>query len=185
MAQENDICPHINTQMMKAKRVSDTYTLKTELVLPNDTNNLNNLMGGKLLHWMDVVAAISAQRATNRTVVTVAVDFVEFNNPIPMGSIVILEAYVTRTFSSSLEIRIDVAIESLTTGERKESNTAYYTFVAVDQSGRPIPVTPVKPETKEEKALYESAQKRREMRLLLAGRISPDEAEHVKEMFGI
>ena len=167
---------------MKTKQVSDTYTLKTELVLPNDTNNLNNLMGGKLLHWMDVIAAISAQRATNRTVVTVAVDFVEFKSPIPLGSIVILEARVTRTFTSSLEIRIDVQVESLTTGERRDSNTAYYTFVAVDQSGRPIPVTQVEPETEEEKEDYLSAQKRREMRLLLAGRIKPEEARHLKEL---
>lgn len=168
---------------MATKKVSDTYTLKTELVLPNDTNNLNNLMGGKLLHWMDVIAAISAQRATNRTVVTVAVDFVEFKNPIPLGSIVILEARVTRTFTSSLEIRIDVQIESLATGERKDSNTAYYTFVAVDQSGRPIPVTPVIPETDVEKRDFESAGKRREMRLLLAGRIDPSEASNLKELF--
>ncbi len=169
---------------MKSKKISETYTLKTELVLPNDTNNLGNLMGGKLLHWMDIVAAISAQRATNRTVVTAAVDFVEFKNPIPLGSIVILEARVTRTFTSSLEIRIDVQIESLTTGERRASNTAYYTFVAVDQSGSPIPVKAVMPETEAEQAMHRDAQKRRELRLLLAGRIQPEEAQQVKEMFG-
>ena len=169
---------------MKSKKVSETYTLKTELVLPNDTNNLGNLMGGKLLHWMDVISAIAAQRASNRIVVTVAVDFVEFKAAIPLGSIVILEARVTRTFTSSLEVRIDVFHESLQTGERKESNTAYYTFVAVDQSGRPIPVTPVIPETEEEKRLYESAQQRRELRLLLAGRIKPGEASGLKQIFG-
>lgn len=167
-----------------SKTVSDTYTLKTELVLPNDTNNLGNLMGGKLLHWMDIIAAISAQRATNRTVVTVAVDFVEFTHAIPLGSIVILEAKVTRCFTTSLEVRIDVAIESLTTGERRESNTAYYTFVAVDQSGRPIPVSPVVPETETEHKMHAEAQKRRELRLLLSGRINPDQASSVKEMFG-
>lgn len=167
-----------------SKPVSDTYTLKTELVLPNDTNNLGNLMGGKLLHWMDVIAAISAQRATNRTVVTAAVDFVEFTSSIPLGSIVILEAKVTRSFTTSLEVRIDVAVESLTTGERRESNTAYYTFVAVDQSGRPIPVSPVVPETEEEIKMHTEAQKRRELRLLLSGRISPEEASSVREMFG-
>ena len=91
---------------MKRKKVAESYTLKTELVLPNDTNTLGNLMGGKLLHWMDVISAISAQRATHRTVVTVAVDFVEFKESIPLGSIVILEAKVTRTFTSSLEVRI-------------------------------------------------------------------------------
>ena len=169
---------------MKRKKVAESYTLKTELVLPNDTNTLGNLMGGKLLHWMDVISAISAQRATHRTVVTVAVDFVEFKESIPLGSIVILEAKVTRTFTSSLEVRIDVAHENLQTGERKPSNTAYYTFVAVDQSGRPIPVTPVEPETEAEKVLYESALQRRELRMLLAGRITASEAKGLREILG-
>lgn len=167
---------------MKSKKVSETFTSKTELVLPNDTNNLGNLMGGKLLHWMDIISAIAAQRATHRTVVTVSVDFVEFKASIPQGSIVILEAKVTRTFNTSLEVRIEVFFESLQTGEKKESNTAYYTFVAVDQSGRPIPVSPLEPETQEEKALYESASQRRELRLLLAGRIKPEQASHARSL---
>ena len=167
---------------MKRKKASDTYTLKTELVLPNDTNNLGNLMGGKLLHWMDVISAISAQRASNRTVVTVSVDFVEFRASIPLGAIVILEAQVTRTFTSSLEVRIDVSYENLQTGDKHPSNTAYYTFVAVDQSGRPIPVNAIEPETEKEKEWYESAMQRRELRLLLAGRIKPSEATGLKEI---
>ncbi|MCB0838789.1 MAG: acyl-CoA thioesterase [Bacteroidetes bacterium] len=169
---------------MKSTKVSDTYSLKTELVLPNDTNNLGNLMGGKLLHWMDIISAISAQRASRRTVVTVAVDFVEFKAAIPLGAVVILEARVTRTFHTSLEVRIDVAFESLNTGERKESNVAYYTFVAVDQSGRPIPVTPIDPETEEEKQWYEEALYRREMRLVLAGRLKPQDANYIKKILG-
>ncbi len=167
---------------MKVKKVADTYTLKTELVLPNDTNNLGNLMGGKLLHWMDVISAISAQRASNRTVVTVSVDFVEFKASIPLGAIVILEAWVTRTFTTSLEVRIDVYSESLQTGERKKSNTAYYTFVAVDQSGSPIPVNDVVPETPAEKEWHEGALQRRQLRLLLAGRIKAEDATAVKDM---
>lgn len=167
---------------MKSKKVSDSYTLKTELVLPNDTNNLGNLMGGTLLHWMDIISAISAQRASNRTVVTVSVDFVEFREAIPLGTIVILEARVTRTFTTSLEVRIDVSSESLQTGKRTVSNTAYYTFVAVDQSGRPIPVLPVVPETEQEKKWYEEALERREMRLLLAGRIKPEEAVYLSQL---
>ena len=170
---------------MKSKKVSETYTLKTELVLPNDTNNLGNLMGGQLLHWMDVIAAISAQRATNRTVVTVAVDFVEFKASIPLGAIVILEARVTRTFNTSLEVRIDVNYEILQTGVRHACNSAYYTFVAVDQSGQPIPVNSVVPETEEEKKLYEGALQRRELRLMLAGRIKPEDAKGLKGMFGL
>ncbi|MEZ4772220.1 MAG: acyl-CoA thioesterase [Bacteroidia bacterium] len=167
---------------MKSKKVSDSYTLKTELVLPNDTNNLGNLMGGTLLHWMDIISAISAQRASNRTVVTVSVDFVEFREAIPLGTIVILEARVTRTFTTSLEVRIDVSCESLQTGERTVSNTAYYTFVAVDQSGSPIPVKPIVPETDQEKKWYEEALERREMRLLLAGRIKPEEAVYLSKL---
>lgn len=170
---------------MKSKKVSESYTLKTELVLPNDTNNLGNLMGGKLLHWMDVISAISAQRASRRTVVTVAVDFVEFKASIPLGSVVILEAVVTRAFTTSMEVRIDVSFEQLQTGEREESNSAYYTFVAVDQSGRPIPVGEVIAETDREKELYEGALQRRELRLLLAGRIQPEEATGLKEILNI
>lgn len=168
---------------MKSKKVSDTYTLKTELVLPNDTNTLGNLMGGKLLHWMDIISAISAQRASNRTVVTVSVDFVEFKAAIPLGAIVILEARVTRTFNSSMEVRVDVSCESLQTGKRHKSNSAYYTFVAVDQSGSPIPVNSVVPETEEERNWHEGALERREMRMLLAGRIKPEEAQYLKLLF--
>lgn len=167
---------------MKSKKASETYTLKTELVLPNDTNTLGNLMGGKLLHWMDIISAIAAQRASNRTVVTIAVDFVEFKHSIPLGSVVILEAFVTRSFTTSMEVRIDVTFENLQTGEKKQSNSAYYTFVAVDQSGRPIPVTEVVPETENEQTLYESAMQRRELRLLLAGRIKPEEATELQEL---
>ena len=168
---------------MNQKTVADTYTLKTELVLPNDTNNLDNLMGGKLLHWMDVVAAISAMRASNRTMVTVSVDFVEFKSSIPLGAVVQLHAKVTRAFNTSVEVKIDVYFEILQTGEHKHSNTAFYTFVAVDQSGRPIPISQITPITEDEKALYESALQRREMRLLLAGRIKAEETTVVHELF--
>ncbi|MEL6251939.1 MAG: acyl-CoA thioesterase [Bacteroidota bacterium] len=168
---------------MKSKKVSESYSQSSELVLPNDTNNLGKLMGGKLLHWMDIIAAISAQRATNRTVVTVAVDFVEFKASIPLGAVVVLEAKVTRTFNTSLEVRIDVSYENLQKGERRHSNSAYYSFVAVDQSGQPIPVNPVEPETEAEKELYEGALRRREMRLMLAGRIEPKDATGLQEIF--
>ena len=166
---------------MNPVKVSDTYTRKTELVLPNDTNNLGNLMGGILLKWMDVNAAISAMRATRRTVVTVSVDFVEFRHSIPQGSVVILESKVTRTFNTSMEVKVDVSYEILQTGESHHSNSAYYSFVAVDQSGRSIPVNPVLPESPEEKKLFESALERREMRLLLSGRMSLGQTQFVKK----
>ncbi|MEL6673735.1 MAG: acyl-CoA thioesterase [Bacteroidota bacterium] len=167
---------------MKSKTVSETFTVMTELVLPNESNNLGNLMGGQLMYWMDVVSAISAQRATHRTVVTVAVDFVEFKASIPKGAVVILEAKVTRCFNTSLEVKIDVFYEILSTGEKKPSNSAYFTFVAVDQGGRPIPVTEVLPETAAEKELYEGALRRRELRMLLAGRIKPEDARGLQEL---
>ena len=142
-------------------------------------------MGGKLLHWMDIISAIAAQRASNRTVVTIAVDFVEFKASIPLGSVVVLKAFVTRSFNSSMEVRIDVSYENLQTGECRESNSAYYTFVAVDQSGRPIPVTDIEPETELEKELYEGALRRRELRLLLAGRIKPADAHSLQELLEV
>ena len=168
---------------MKTKAASETYTLKSELVLPNDTNALGNLMGGKLLHWMDIVSAISAQKHSNRVVVTAAVDFVEFRSPIRLGELVCLESKVTRSFNTSMEVRIDVSAENLLTGDKRKCNVAYYTFVAVDQSGNSIPVNQLKPETEEELKLYEAAQNRRELRLVLAGRIKPGEAENLMELF--
>jgi len=161
---------------MPTKKVSETFVSRTELVLPNDTNTLGNLMGGRLLHWMDIITAIAAQRSSNRVVVTASVDFVEFKSPIKLGDIVILEAKVTRAFNSSMEVKVEVWSENLQTNERKKSNSAFYTFVAVDQSGNPIPVNQVVPETEEEKAEYEKALTRRELRLLLAGRIKLVEA---------
>jgi acyl-CoA hydrolase len=161
---------------MPTKKVSESFVSRTELVLPNDTNTLGNLMGGRLLHWMDIITAIAAQRSSNRVVVTASVDFVEFKSPIKLGDIVILEAKVTRAFNSSMEVKVEVWSENLQTNERRKSNSAFYTFVAVDQSGNPIPVNQVVPETEEEKVEYEKALTRRELRLLLAGRIKLAEA---------
>lgn len=167
----------------QTKTVAETHTLMTEIVLPNDTNPLGNLMGGKLLHWMDIAAAISAQRATNRVCVTASVDGVDFRQPIRLGEIVVLEARVTRAFNTSMEVRIDVFVESLTTGERRHTNVAYYTFVAIDSGGLPIPAPEVTPETDQEKEMWEGAQRRREVRLLLSGRIKPADASALQAFF--
>lgn len=155
----------------------------TEMVLPNDTNTLGNLMGGRLLHLMDIVSAISAAKHCNRVVVTASVDFVDFKSAIRLGEILELQAKVTRAFTTSMEVRIDVWAESLQSGDRRKSNVAYYTFVAVDQTGNPIPVAQVEPETDEEKELYESAIRRRELRLVSAGRMKPEDAVHLKKIF--
>ncbi|MCI0750848.1 MAG: acyl-CoA thioesterase [Flammeovirgaceae bacterium] len=169
----------------KLKHPKDSFISMTELVLPNDTNTLNNLMGGRLMHWMDIVSAIAAQKHSNRIVVTASVDNISFRHPIQLGNVVTLNAKVTRSFNSSMEVRIDVEAEDIPAGQKFQSNSAYFTFVAVDQSGRPIDVPECIPETEEEKALYDGALRRRQLRLILAGRMKPTEANELKSIFDI
>lgn len=165
------------------KKVSDSRVVMTQLVLPNDTNTLNNLMGGQLMHWMDVASAIAAQKHSNRIVVTAAVDNISFDEPIQLGNVVTLHAQVTRAFNSSMEVYVKVSTEDIPRRYKVESHSAFFTFVAVDQSGRPIDVPDLIPETEEEKNLYDDALRRRQLRLLFAGRITPEEATEVKSIF--
>ena len=137
------------------------------------------------MHWMDIVSAISAQKHCNRIVVTASVDNISFREPIRLGDVVTLKAKVTRAFSSSVEVRIDVSAENIPSGTKIESNSAYFTFVAVDQSGRPIDVPEVEPETDEEKEFYQGALRRRQLRLILGGRMKPHEANELKSIFDI
>ena len=155
----------------------------TELVLPNDTNTLHNLMGGRMMHLMDIAAAIAAQKHSNRIVVTASVDNVSFRDPIRLGNVVTLQAQVTRAFSSSMEVHIDVWAEDIPSGTKLKTNEAFFTFVAMDQSGRPIDVPEAVPETAEEIVLYEGALRRRQLRLVLAGRMKPGEASELKALF--
>ncbi len=171
--------------MPKPKKASESDVIMTEMVLPNDTNTLNNLMGGRLLHWMDICAAISAQKHSNRIVVTASVDNVSFTEPIKLGNIVSMKARVTRSFNSSMEVFLEVWAEDIPAGHRISTNTAFYTFVAVDQNGRPIEVPELIPETEEDKELYKSALRRRQLRLVLAGRIKPEEATELKALFDL
>jgi acyl-CoA hydrolase len=150
------------------KTVAASRVLKNELVMPNDTNPLGNLMGGQLMKWMDVCSGISAQRHCNRHVVTVSVDNVEFKQAIKLGEVVVIEGEVTRTFSTSMEVYMQVWAENLRTGERRLCTTSYYTFVAVDADGRPVPVPAVIPETDYEKHQYDAAEERRKIRLELS-----------------
>lgn len=152
-----------------------------EIVLPNDVNSLGNLKGGRLLHLMDICAAISSQRHTNRVCVTAAVDNVEFNSPIRGGEVITLKSQVNRTFNTSMEIEINVWAENTITRTRRKSNRAFYTFVAMDETNRPTQVPPVIPETEAEKARYEEALRRREVRLLLSGRLNLADAPALKE----
>ncbi len=154
-----------------------------ELVLPNDTNTLNNLMGGRLLHWMDIAAAISAQKHCNRIVVTASVDNVSFKQPIKLGDVVTIEAKVTRAFNTSVEVRLDVWAENIPSGTRVKSNEAYYTFVALDQDGNNVPVPSLAPETDDEILLFDGALRRRQLRLVLAGKMQPGDAKELKALF--
>lgn len=168
---------------MTAKHPKDTLTTMSELVLPNDTNTLGNLMGGRLLHWMDICAAIAAHRHCGRVVVTASVNNVAFNQPIRLAEIVTLQAKVSRAFNSSMEVFIDVWVENNATGERRKCNEAIYTFVAVDQMGNPINVPELVPESDEEKARYDGALRRRQLSLILAGKMKPDDATELKALF--
>jgi acyl-CoA hydrolase len=169
----------------KSKKASESYVIMTQFVLPNDTNTLNNLMGGKLMHWMDIVSAISAQKHSNRIVVTASVDNISFRQPIRLGNVVTLIAKVTRAFSSSMEVRIDVEAEDIPGQKKYISNSAYFTFVAVDQLGKPIDVPEVVPESEEELAEFAGALRRRQLRLILAGRMRPQDANELKSIFDI
>jgi acyl-CoA hydrolase len=167
----------------KTKFAKESFTIMTEMVLPNDTNTLNNLMGGRMMHFMDIVAAIAAQKHSNRIVVTASVDSVSFREPVKLGNVVTFQAKVTRSFNSSMEVNIEVWAEDIPAQKREKTNSAFFTFVAVDQSGRPIDVPEVIPETDEEHALYDAALRRRQLRLVLAGRMKPDEATELKALF--
>jgi acyl-CoA hydrolase len=169
----------------KKKFAKDSCVTMTELVLPNDTNTLNNLMGGRLMHWMDIVSAISAQKHSNRIVVTASVDNVSFSKPIQLGNVVTLKAQVTRAFNSSMEVAIEVWAEDIPSGQRIESNRAFFTFVAVDQHGKPIDVPELVPETKEETELYDGALRRRQLRLVLGKRMAPEDAKELKSIFDL
>ena len=165
------------------KFARESFTIMNELVLPNDTNTLNNLMGGRLLHWMDIAAAISAQKHCNRIVVTASVDNVSFKHPVKLGDVISIEAQVTRAFNTSVEVRLTVYAQNIPSGTRVESNQAYYTFVAIDEHSKTVAVPQVVPETEEEKNLYNEALQRRELRLLLAGKIKFSETTQLKTMF--
>ncbi len=168
---------------MSAKSPRHSHTIMNELVLPNDTNTLNNLMGGRLLHWMDIAAAIAAQKHCNRIVVTASVDNVSFQHPIKLGDVISIESKVTRAFNTSVEVRLDVWAENIPSGVRNKSNEAYYTFVALDKEGNSMQVPELIPETEEDKLLYAGALRRRQLRLVLAGRMKADDATELKALF--
>jgi acyl-CoA hydrolase len=169
--------------MEHTKSPSASHTIMNELVLPNDTNTLNNLMGGRLLHWMDIVAAIASQKHSGKTVVTASVDSVSFGKCIRLGDVVTLEAKVSRAFNTSMEVHIVVHAENIPSGGKFKSNEAYYTFVALDSNASPLKVPQIKPESEDEQKKFDGALRRRQLRLILAGKMKPDEATELKALF--
>ena len=171
--------------MPKKKFAKESATIMTEMVLPNDTNTLNNLMGGKLMHWLDVVAAIAAQKHSNRIVVTASADSISFKEPIALGNVVTLKSQVTRAFNSSMEVFIEVIAEDIPANKKIMTHRAFFNFVAVDQNGKPIEVPEVVPETPEEKEHYDGALRRRQLRLVLSQRMKPEDAVELKSIFNL
>lgn len=168
---------------MKPKTAKETLAITTHVILPNDTNTLGNLFGGQLLAWMDIIASVAAHRHSRRVVVTASVNNVSFKSPISHASLITLEAKVSRAFSSSMEVFVDVFVEDSVTGERRKSNEAIYTFVAVDQNGGPIQVPELIPETAEEKERFDGALRRKQLSLILAGKMDPKEATELRKLF--
>jgi len=171
-------------QPLSPKKVSESRTVMTELIMPNDTNPMGNLMGGYLMRWMDIVCAICAGKHCEAHVVTAAVDHISFQNPIHLGDVITLEANVTRAFTSSVEVFVEVYANDMKGQQARRCNHAYFTFVALDDKRKnPIPVPPVLPLSNEEQNLYDSAARRRELRLILSGRIKPKDATEVRKFF--
>lgn len=168
---------------MESKRAAESLIVMTELVLPNDTNLFGNLMGGRLMYWMDIASALAGSKHCNGPVVTASVDNISFTNPIKLGNVVHIEAKVTRAFNTSMEIHMNVWGEDIINQHRYKSNEAYYTFVSLDQTGKPMIVPQLIPETEEEQELYKSALRRRQLRLILAGKMKVEEATELKALF--
>jgi acyl-CoA hydrolase len=166
------------------KKAIDSLVVMTELVLPNDTNNFGNLMGGRLMYWMDIAAALAAMKHCAAPVVTASVDNISFETPIKIGNVVHIEAKVTRTFNSSMEVHLKVWGEDALLQYRYKSNEAYYTFVSLDPNGKPKPVNKLIPESEDEIKLFEGALRRRQLRLILGGKMKPEEAVELKALFG-
>ena len=168
---------------MISRTPKESLTVVTDLVLPSETNPLGNMFGGELLARMDRAASISARRHCRRIVTTVSVNHVAFNKMIPLGSVVTIEAKVSRAFKSSMEVVMDIWIEDRESGTRKKSNVGIYTFVAVDESGQPVSVPAIIPESDLEKERFEAALRRRQLSLVIAGKMAASDATELKALF--
>jgi len=168
---------------MISRTPKESLTVVTDLVLPSETNPLGNMFGGELLARMDRAASISARRHCRRIVTTVSVNHVAFSKMIPLGSVVTIEAKVSRAFKSSMEVVMDIWIEDRESGTRKKSNVGIYTFVAVDESGQPVSVPVIIPESDLEKDRFEAALRRRQLSLVIAGKMDASDATELKALF--
>lgn len=168
---------------MEPKTPSDSRTTMTDMVLPSETNPLNNLFGGELLARMDRAASIAARRHSRRITVTASVNHVAFNRAVPVGSVVTVQAAVSRSFRTSMEVYIDVWMEDRFSGERTKANEAIYTFVAVDETGKPTEVPALDPKTDLEKERFAGALRRKQLSLVLAGKMKPNEATELRALF--
>ena len=149
----------------KKKTVSESTVTMTELVLPNQTNQLGNLLGGQLMNWIDLCAALSASKHSQHVCVTASVDKIDFHHPVKVGNIVTLVATVNRAFKTSMEVGVNVYGESYIDGTRIHTNTAFLTFVCVDKNGKPTETFEIIPETDDERKRFEEALQRRKTRL--------------------
>ena len=168
---------------MESNNALESLVVMTELVLPNDTNTFGNLMGGRLMYWMDIAAALAAMKHSGSPVVTASVDNISFEAPIKLGNVVHIEAKLSRAFNTSMEIHLKVWGEDVLHQYRYKSNEAYYTFVSLDPNGKPRKVPEMMPGTEEEKKLFDGALRRRQVRLILGGKMKPNEATELKALF--
>lgn len=168
---------------MKPRTPSESRSIVTDIVLPGDTNPLGQMFGGDLLARMDRAASIAASRHSRRHVTTVSVNNVSFSKPIPLGSIVTIEASVSRAFTTSMEIFMDVWVEDRQSGVRSKVNEAMYTFVAIDKDGKPVAVPEIMPETELEIERYNAALRRKQLALVVAGKMDPHQATELKALF--
>jgi acyl-CoA hydrolase len=168
---------------MDGKKAHESFTVMNEMVLPADTNGFGNLMGGRLMYWMDIAASMAASKHCNAPCMTASVDNLSFKNPIKLGNIVHIEAKVSRAFHTSMEIHLKVWGEDTLHQYQYESNEAYFTFVALDPNRKPREVPALVPETLEEIEMYDGALRRRQIRLILGGKLKPDDANELKALF--
>jgi len=157
--------------MMQGKPVCESASEYFELALPNDANGLGNVLGGKVMHLVDLAAALAGIRHARGPVVTASVDSMHFLHPVHIGELIVLRSAVNRVFRTSMEIGVHVVTEKLRTGERLHTCSAYLTFVALDDQGKAAHIAPVIPETEDEIRRFREAGERREYRLAMRNRL--------------